>query len=103
MTSVTELSHEIVNDYFALSNRPTLSVAEYLQFRQIAATEVQSGLVTEARRMNVEPTAYQAKDPAPKPPAPVRKEKEAAHPVQELQKEPSETNRFFDLINKIDS
>jgi hypothetical protein len=44
--TVSELSREIVQEYMALSGRPLMSPAEYLQFRQEAVTEIQSGLVT---------------------------------------------------------
>lgn len=110
LLDVTELSHEMINEYLTFANRPSLSVTEYLQFRQVAANEIQNGLAPNRPSRSVE-SSYQPALPEQNAVAPVKRAPQIQSPVTQSKQIPSEEiepvqskeDAFFTLINQIDS
>ena len=111
MVSISELSHEMINEYLIFANRPSLSVTEYLQFRQVAANEIQNGLAPSRPNRSVE-SSYQQVLPAQNAVAPVKCAPQMQSPVtqeakqilsEEIEPAQSKEDAFFALINQIDS
>lgn len=111
LLDVTELSHEMINEYLTFANRPSLSVTEYLQFRQVAANEIQNGLAPNRPSRSVE-SSYQPALPEQNAVAPVKRAPQIQSPVtqeakqipsEEIESAQSKEDAFFDLIKQIDS